>query len=125
MIGGYFLLRLLTSSDGLSDHQEQFFRAGHAHAGVLTAIGILYSSYLARTLLRPREQIIAWCVHFGGVLLMSGGFFLHMIIGNPGQGSWGTTLTVIGAVILAIAVLMLAWHLFRARHVDWQQRSES
>jgi hypothetical protein len=121
MLGGYFLLRLHTSSDGLSEHEEQFFRVGHAHAGVLAAIGILYSSYLGRTLLRPRAQIIAWCLYLSGVLLMSGGFFLHMIIGEPDQGSWGTTMTVIGALILAIAVLLLAWHLFRARHIRWHQ----
>ena len=119
MLGGYFLLRMLTSSDGLSAHEEQFFRAGHAHAGVLAAIGILYSSYLGRTLMRPREQVIAWCVYLGGTLVMSGGFFVHMVVGEPGQGSWGTTLIVIGAVILAVAVLLLAWQLFRARHIRW------
>jgi hypothetical protein len=119
MFGGYSLLRLLATGDNLSDHEEQFFRAGHGHAGVLAAVGILYSSYLGRTLLSARRQVIAWTVYFAGVLLMSGGMFLHMLIGEPGEGSWGTTVTAFGGVILAVTVLYLAWHLYRARHVPF------
>jgi hypothetical protein len=117
MFGGYMLLRLLTTGDGLSDHEEQFFRAGHGHAGVLAAVGILYSSYLGRTLLDARSQVVAWCVYLAGVLALSGGMFLHMLIGEPGRGSWGTTLTALGGVVLAGAVLYLAWHLYRARNI--------
>jgi len=49
--------------------------------------------------------------------LMSGGLFLHMAVGEPGKGSIGTTLTALGGVVLAITVLYLAWHLFRARNI--------
>jgi hypothetical protein len=116
MFGGYSLLRMLSSGDGLSEHEEQFFRAGHAHAGVLNVIGILYGTYLGRTLLSARSQIAAWLTYILGVALMSGGFFVHMAVGEPGDGSIGTTLTATGGVILAVTVLFLAWHLFRARH---------
>lgn len=119
MFGGYALLRLITANNESSDFEVQFFRAGHAHAGVLAAIGILYSSYLARTLLGYRQQVVAWFVYLGGVLLMSGGFFLHMLIGKPGSGSAGTVMTLIGAVVLAVSVLFLAWQLFQARHITW------
>ena len=119
MLGGYALLRLLTGGGELSDFEEQFFRAGHAHAGVLAAIGILYSSYLGRTLLPPRTQVVAWTVYLGGVLLMSGGMFVHMMIGSPGHGSTGTTMTASGGVVLAGAVMYLAWHLVRARNVPF------
>lgn len=117
MLGGYALLRLLSTGDNLTDHEEQFFRAGHGHAGVLAAVGILYSSYLGRTLLVARQQIFAWGVYLLGVLTMSGGFFVHMMVGAPGEGSWGTTMTALGGVVLAVAVLYLAWQLYRARHV--------
>lgn len=119
MFGGYSLLRLLSSGDGLTEHEEQFFRAGHGHAGVLATLGILYGGALGRTLLPARRQIIAWSAYFAGVLLMSGGMFVHMMIGEPGEGSAGTTLTAIGGVVLAITVVYLAWHLFAARHVQW------
>lgn len=119
MFGGYSLLRLLSSGDQLTAHEEQFFRAGHGHAGIFAAIGILYSGYLGRTLLEARRQVIAWLVYLTGVLLLSGGMFLHMLVGEPGQSSWGTTLTAMGAVVLAVSVLFLAWQLYRARHIDW------
>lgn len=115
MFGGYSLLRMLTAGDGLSDFEEQFFRAGHGHAGILGAIGILYSSYLARTLLSYRSQVIAWAVYLGGVLIMSGGFFVHMVIGAEGQGSFGTVMIPVGGLVLAGSVLFLAWNLFRNR----------
>jgi len=119
MFGGYSLLRLLSSGDTLTDHQEQFFRAGHGHAGVLATLGILYGSALGRTLLPARRQVIAWSAYLVGVLLMSGGMFVHMMIGEPGEGSAGTTMTGLGGVLLAITVVYLAWHLYGARHVQW------
>ena len=35
MFGGYSLLRLLSATNKLTPFQATFFRAGHAHAGVL------------------------------------------------------------------------------------------
>lgn len=125
MFGGYALLRLLSSGNTLSDHEEQFFRAGHGHAGVLAGIGILYSSYLGRTLLGARRQVIAWSVYTLGVLGTSGGMFLHMQVGEAGEGSAGTTLTALGGVVLAGAVLYLAWQLYRARAVSFGPRPVS
>jgi hypothetical protein len=40
-----------------------------------------------------------------GVLAQSGGMFVHMGIGKPGQWSPGNTLTSVGAVLLAGALL--------------------
>ncbi len=116
MFGGCALLHLLTTGEGLTAHEEQFFRARHGHAGVLAAVGILYESYLGRTLLGVRCWIAAWGLCLAGVLTMSAGLFAHMIVGEPGEESWGTTLTGIGGVVLA-AVLDLAWNLYRARNV--------
>lgn len=115
MLGGYMLLRLLTVGDALSEFEEQFFRAGHAHAGVLAAIGILYSQYLGRTQLTRSAQIRAWAVYLVGVLTMSGGFFVHMLLGAEGESSPGVWMITTGGVVLAAAVLFLSYHLFRNR----------
>jgi hypothetical protein len=125
MFGGYSLLRLLTSGDGLTEHEEQFFRAGHGHAGVLSAVGILYSSYLGRTLLAARTQVLAWIAYAIGVFGLSGGMFLHMLVGEPGEESAGTTVIAIGGVVLAGSVLFLAWHLYKARDVDWSNSART
>lgn len=119
IFGGYSLLSMLTSNGDLSPFQEKFFRAGHAHAGVLTIAGLFYSTYLAETTLSYRAQVWAWIVYALGVGAVSGGFFLHLLIGEEGHGSAGTTLTGIGALIITGTVLFLAWHLFKARNVVW------
>lgn len=115
IFGGESLLRLLSSGESMSAHEEQFFRAGHGHAGVLTIIGILYSQYLGKTRLSVRAQVIAWCLYAIGVFALSGGMFLHAYTGDAGQVSPGTWLTAAGGLLVAGTVLFLAWHLFRAK----------
>jgi hypothetical protein len=112
MFGGESLLRML-STGGMDPHEEQFFRAGHAHAGVLTIIGILYSSYLGKTLLSNRAKVISWGVYAIGVGMLAGGMFLHAYTGEPDSSSAGTYMTAVGGVVLAGAVLFLAWQLLR------------
>jgi len=113
IFGGESLLRFLSGGDSLTEHREQFFRAGHGHAGVLTIVGLLYSSYLGRTSLPPRTQYTAWGAYAAGVGGVAGGMFLHAYTGTPGESSAGTLLAAIGGVIIAIAVLYLAWNLVR------------
>jgi heme/copper-type cytochrome/quinol oxidase subunit 4 len=117
MVGGESLIMLLTSGDPPTAQQEQFFRAGHGHAGVLAIAGILYSNYLGRTALSARRQVVAWIAYALAVFMVSGGMFLHAYTGEAGERSAGVWLTTAGGVVLAGAVLYLAWHLFRARNV--------
>jgi hypothetical protein len=42
-----------------------------------------------------------------GVLAQSGGFFLHMGVGQPGTASAGTTLTRAGAVLIGASLIAL------------------
>jgi len=114
MYGGYALLGMLTR-DGLSEFQRTFFRAGHAHAGVLLLLSLLYVHYMEQTVLSRGLKLWGARVLLVGILAQSGGFFLHMGIGQPGVPSFGTTLTSIGAAFLAAAVLMLAYGLIVTR----------
>lgn len=113
IFGGESLLRFLSGGDGLTAHAEQFFRAGHGHAGVLTVVGLLYSNYLGKTALAARTQVIAWLVYALGVFAVVGGMFLHAYTGQPGESSAGTTLAAAGGAIIALTVLFLAWNLIR------------
>jgi hypothetical protein len=83
MYGGYALLGMLTRG-GLSEFQQTYFRAGHAHAGVLLLMALLYHRYLEQTALRPNLKVAAAAVLLVGILAQSGGFFLHMAVGQPG-----------------------------------------
>ena len=44
MFGGYSLLHLQVRKEVLTPFQETYFRAGHAHAGALLLLSLLYIS---------------------------------------------------------------------------------
>lgn len=114
MFGGYSLLRFMARGQGLTPYQETYFRAGHAHAGVLLLLSLLYYSFLSQTNFESGFKWLACIVIVVGVLAQSGGFFLHMIIGQPGKPSLGNIVTIVGAVLLALACLTLAYGLIVA-----------
>lgn len=116
MYGGYALLGLLTRN-GLSEFQLTFFRAGHAHAGVLLLMSLLYHHFMEQTNLSRGIQIGSAAAVLIGILAQSGGFFLHMWMGQPGEPSLGTALTSIGALILALAIFLLVYGLIMSRNV--------
>ena len=111
MYGGYSLRRLMERAEGLTEFQQTYFRAGHAHAGVLLVLSLVYYQYLARTTVSSGMKWLACAVLVVGILAQSGGFFLHMAVGEPNRTSAGTWLTTAGAVLLAAAVLFLAYAL--------------
>jgi hypothetical protein len=47
--GGWSLLGFLTSESSLTSFQEQFFRAGHGHAGVLLVMALVFFVLMDRT----------------------------------------------------------------------------
>jgi hypothetical protein len=109
MFGGYSLLRLLNAGNKLTPFQATWFRAGHAHAGVLLVMSLAYYDYLDRTMLGAGTKNIASAVLTAGILAQSGGFFLHMIVGQPNQRSAGTTVTITGALLLTTAIAVLVY----------------
>ena len=113
--GGWSLLGMLTSQGALTEFEEQFFRAGHAHAGVLLTLALVYFVLMDRTDFDSRRQQLLGLTLLTGILLQSGGFFLHMVVGSDGESSSGTLLTRIGAVLLAVALIGLGVGVLRAK----------
>jgi hypothetical protein len=107
MFGGFSLLRLL-SANRLSEFQVAYFRAGHAHAGVLLVLTLAVLDLLTRTDLSQAGQWTVGALLLAGTLAQSGGMFLHMGIGKPGRWSAGNSLTVAGGVLLAAALITAA-----------------
>jgi hypothetical protein len=105
--GGRALLTFLTGREVLSDWQRRFFRAGHAHAGVLLVLSLVYLLYLPRADFSNGLEWVAGGALLAGVLAQSGGFFLHMAVGRSGRPSAGTKLTQAGAVLIAAALVTL------------------
>lgn len=113
MFGGEALLRL--SQGNLSEHTERYFRAGHAHAGVLVGLGMVMILALGRTYLSNQGMLLTWIGWVTGVLLLSGGFFVHAYLGKEGESSLGTWMTAIGGGVIGIAAIWFALQLLRAR----------
>jgi hypothetical protein len=114
--GGWALLGFVSARRGqLSDFQTQFFRAGHAHAGVLLVLSLVYFLYLGgKTDFTEAMQWIVGAILLAGILAQSGGFFVHLAVGEIGHASMGTRLSRSGALLIAIALLILAIGIARA-----------
>jgi hypothetical protein len=111
--GGWALLGFLTGRGSLGgpevvDHRTRFFRAGHAHAGVLIVLSLAYYLYLPRADFSNGFDWFAGLLLVAGTLAQSGGFFLHMAKGAPGAPSAGTRLTRVGAIVIGAALVILA-----------------
>ncbi|MGH8948621.1 MAG: hypothetical protein ACRDXF_07150 [Acidimicrobiia bacterium] len=112
--GGWSLLGMLTSQGAITEFEEQFFRAGHAHAGVLLTLALIYFVLMDRTDFDALRQRLLGLTLLTGILLQSGGFFLHMLVGEAGGSSYGTLITRIGAVLLAVALIGLGVGVLRS-----------
>lgn len=106
--GGWALLGFLTGRGALGAFREQFFRAGHAHAGVLLVLSLVYFLYLDRAGLSTGTQWLAGVLLLAGILAQSGGFFVHLGIGQQGRRSPATVMTQTGALLIAAALVILA-----------------
>jgi hypothetical protein len=109
MFGGYSFLVLLPGK--LTAAQQTFFRAGHAHAGVLLILSLAYYYYLGLTRLALTTQYLACTVLLGGIILQSGGFFSHAFLDGGGARRTGIGLTSLGALLLAMAIAILVYGL--------------
>lgn len=102
--GGTFLLRVSTGGVPANDLQRSFFRAGHAHAGVLVMLGLVIRLLLAD------ERVPEWSRQLGdGVLyaaiLMSAGFFLSVTGPDPRRPNRFIVLLWLGVVSLTVGLV--------------------
>ncbi len=107
MYGGYALLRLLKTD--MDEFRRTYFRAGHAHAGVLLVMTLAALSFVDRADLGSAARWTLCILLAVGVVAQSGGMFIHMVVGRPGRWSVGNTVTSVGAVLLSAGLLTLAY----------------
>ncbi|HEX6796273.1 MAG TPA: hypothetical protein VF116_01015 [Ktedonobacterales bacterium] len=112
--GGWFMLRIVRGRQPATPFQQAFFRAGHAHAGVLVILALV-------------GQILADAAHMSGVLalfarngiwlaaiLMPAGFFLSAARRGVVKPNRLIALVYVGAVSLALGVVSLGIGLLAA-----------
>lgn len=114
--GGYFLLTSLMNKDsGYMDNplRQNFFRAGHAHAGVIVILSLI-CQVLADSAMLPNA--VTWMVRIGvplAAILMPLGFFLSMATPVASAPNGAVSLIYAGAIVLAISVVTLGVGLVR------------
>jgi len=115
--GGAFLLKMLrTREAGYMDNpiRQNLFRAGHAHAGVFLILSLI-CQMLVDSIILPDP--LAWVVRLGipsAAIVMPLGFFLSVGSPRSERPTGAIQLVYLGAVILAISVLILGVGLVRA-----------
>jgi hypothetical protein len=114
--GGYFLLTsLMNKSSGYMDNplRQNFFRAGHAHAGVIVILSLV-CQVLADGALLP--DAVTWMVRVGvpvAAILIPLGFFLSMTAPTASQPNGMVSFIYAGAIVLAASVVTLGIGLVR------------
>lgn len=106
--GGIFLVRVVSGRVPATDFQRAFYRAGHAHAGVLVTLGLVCLVLSHATSL---GGIAGWLASSGVLVaaaLMSGGFFAASA--GPGRTRPNRWIWILwlGAAFLAAGVVSLA-----------------
>ena len=114
--GGYFLLTSLTDrSSRYMDNalRQNFFRAGHAHAGVFVILALV-CQILADSANLPMPWL--WLARIGvplAAILIPMGFFLSMTSPAATEANALVGLIYLGAAALAASVLTLGIGLLR------------
>jgi hypothetical protein len=110
--GGYFLVRVASGGEQLTDFQVAFARAGHAHAGVLIVLSLVCLILADATELPGAMGYLVRLAIPAAAILMSAGFFLS----SAGEGLtepnglivvlWlGAAALTVGVVGLGVALL--------------------
>lgn len=106
--GGFFLLKVGTGRVPATDFQKSFFRAGHAHAGVLVTLGLLCVVLSEATALTGVWHWLGATGVLVSAILLPGGFFFSAMGAGRTAPNGFKVLFPLGAVFLAAGVVTLA-----------------
>ena len=115
--GGYFLLtQLMQDGSGYMDNalRQNFFRAGHAHAGVIVILSLLVQIFADAAVL---PKLLQWSVRIGvpaSAICISAGFFFSMLSEATTKPGRAVYLIYTGAIILMVSVITMGVGLFRS-----------
>ena len=102
--GGTFVLKVVTGKQPANGLQQSFFRAGHAHAGVLVILGLVVLILTSSPGVPGWASSLADGVLFAAIL-MPAGFFLSVIGRDPQKPSRLIVLLWLGAASLTVGLM--------------------
>ncbi|GAB6938475.1 hypothetical protein ACQP60_03615 [Isoptericola variabilis] len=112
--GGWFLVKVVTGKVPATPFQTSFFRAGHAHAGVLVLLGLLCVVLAEATDLSGGWRWLAATGVLVAAILLPAGFFLSAVGAGRASPNRAVLLLPAGAAVLAAGVVTLAVGLLTA-----------
>jgi hypothetical protein len=118
-LGGYFLLQLLQGQHqqlAITGFQQSFFRAGHAHAGILTVLNIIAIILTDQICLHHYWKWFIRIAMLSAALLISGGFFAAVAHSSAQTTNSAIVLVFLGAGMLASGLLVLGVGLIRSAY---------
>ncbi|WP_353706741.1 hypothetical protein ABRQ22_10830 [Cellulosimicrobium sp. ES-005] len=110
--GGAFLVKVVTRRVPATGFQTSFFRAGHAHAGVLVVLGLVCLLLAEATDLTGFWRWLAATGVLVAAILLPAGFFLSAVGSGREAPNRAVVLLPAGGLVLASGVVTLAIGLF-------------
>ena len=112
--GGWFMLRILRGRQPATLFQQAFFRAGHAHAGVLVILALVGQILVDATNLSSPLADLARNGIWAAAILMPAGFFLSAAGKGITTPNRFIVLLYLGVASLTIGVVSLGIGLLTA-----------
>lgn len=103
--GGTFMLRVLSGRQGANALQKSFFRAGHAHAGVLVLLGLVVTLLMEAARMGMWGEIVGMAV-LACAILIPAGFFFSVVGHDPHAPNRWQALIWVGFTLLTVSMLV-------------------
>ena len=105
--GGWFMLRVVRGRQPATPFQQAFFRAGHAHAGVLVILALVGQILADAAQMSGLLAFLARDGIWAAAILMPAGFFLSAAGKSITKPNQFIVLLYIGVASLALGVVSL------------------
>jgi hypothetical protein len=103
--GGTFMLRVLSGRQPANELQKTFFRAGHAHAGVLVTLGLTIGVLTHVAGANDVVAAVGTIAVLTAAIFIPAGFFLSVLGKDPQQPNRMIVSIWVGAATLTIGLL--------------------
>ena len=116
LYGGFSLLTMLIGDPNYMANplRQNLFRAGHAHAGVLLVLSLVALRYVDEAKLSPFwKQWVRSAIPSAAIFLPAA-FFFSVLSPHATHTNGFIYLAYVGAIVLAISLLVLGWGLVQA-----------
>jgi hypothetical protein len=112
--GGWFMLRVVRGDQSATAFQQSFFRAGHAHAGVLVTLALVGQILVDATHITGVLAFLAGNGIWAAAILMPAGFFLSAAGKGVTRPNQLIALLYVGIALLGLGVISLGIGLLTA-----------